>query len=150
MQQHANLHNRMIPACCVAVIAALYVVGFVSQTELRHVVQTLPLWVGAILGYLGVRMARWVALPLFLIWLILMSLIWMYLLGWANVIHGHFSPVEIAMTLIVGISSLAGIVGCVPGIQSAGLLAGSGVFLLSASSQVAMLYVSFLPKFAYR
>jgi hypothetical protein len=150
MQQHANLHNRMIPACCVAVIAALYVVGFVSQTELRHVVQTLPLWVGAILGYLGVRMARWVALPLFLIWLILMSLIWLYLLGWSNVIHGHFSPVEIAMTLIVGISSLAGIVGCVPGIQSAGLLAGSGVFLLSASSQVAMLYVSFLPKLAHR
>jgi hypothetical protein len=150
MQQHANLHNRMIPACCVAVIAALYVVGFVSQTELRHVVQTLPLWVGAILGYLGVRMARWVALPLFLIWLILMSLIWLYLLGWANVIHGHFSPVEIAMTLIVGISSLAGIVGRVPGIQSAGLLAGSGVFLLSTSSQVAMLNVSFLPKFAHR
>jgi len=58
MQQHANLHYRMIPACRVAVIAALYVVGFVSQTELRHVVQTLPLWVGAILGYLGVRMAR--------------------------------------------------------------------------------------------
>ena len=135
MQQHANLHYRMIPTCCVAVIAALYVVGFVSQTELRHVVQTL---------------ARWVALPLFLIWLILMSLIWLYLLGWSNVIHGHFSPVEIAMTLIVGISSLAGIVGCVPGIQSAGLLAGSGVFLLSASSQVAMLYVSFLPKLAHR
>jgi hypothetical protein len=150
MQPHANLRDRMIPVCCVAVIAALYVVGFVSQTELRHVVQTLPLWVGAILGYLGVRMARWVALPLFLIWLILMSLIWLYLLGWSNVIHGHFSPVEIAMTLIVGISSLAGIVGCVPGIQSAGLLAGSGVFLLSASSQVAMLYVSFLPKLAHR
>jgi hypothetical protein len=150
MQQHANLHYRMIPTCCVAVIAALYVVGFVSQTELRHVGQTLPLWVGAILGYLGVRMARWVALPLFLIWLILMSLIWLYLLGWSNVIHGHFSPVEIAMTLIVGISSLAGIAGCVPGIHSAGLLAGSGVFLLSASSQVAMLYVSFLPKFAHR
>jgi hypothetical protein len=150
MQQHANLHNRMIPACCVAVIAALYVVGFVSQTELRHVGQTLPLWVGAILGYLGVRMARWVALPLFLIWLILVSLIWLYLLGWASVIRGHFSPVEIAMTLIVGISSLAGIAGCVPGIQSAGLLAGSGVFLLSASSQVAMLYVSFLPKLAHR
>jgi hypothetical protein len=150
MQQHANLHNRMIPACCVAVIAALYVVGFVSQTELRHVGQTLPLWVGAILGYLGVRMARWVALPLFLIWLILVSLIWLYLLGWASVIRGHFSPVEIAMTLIVGISSLAGIVGCVPGIQSAGLLAGRGVFLLSATSQVAMLYVSFLPKFAHR
>jgi hypothetical protein len=150
MQQHANLRDRVIPVCCVAVIAALYVVGFVSRTELRHVVQTLPLWVGAILGYLGARITRWVALPLFLLWLILMSLIWLYLLGWSNVIHGHFSPVEIAMTLIVGISSLVGIVGCVTRIPNAGSLTGSGVFLLSAGFQVAMLYVSFLPKFAHR
>jgi hypothetical protein len=57
MQQHANLRDRMIPVCCVTVIATLYVVGFVSRTELRHVVQTLPLWVGAMLGYLGARMA---------------------------------------------------------------------------------------------
>jgi hypothetical protein len=140
----------MIPVCCVAVIAALYVVGFVSRTELRHGVQTLPLWVGVMLGYLGARMARRVALPLFLIWLILMSLIWLYLLGWANVLRGHFSPIEIAMTVIVGISSLAGIVGCVLGIHSASILTGSGVFLLSAGFQVAMLYVSFLPEFAHR
>jgi hypothetical protein len=150
MHLHANLRERMIPVCCAAVIAALYVVGFVSQTELRHVVQTLPLWVGAILGYLGERMARWVALPLFLFWLILMSLIWLYLLGWANVIHGHFSPIEIVMTLVVGISSLLGIVNCVPGITSSGLITGGAVFLLSAAFQVAMLHVSFLPEFAHR
>ncbi|HEY1472200.1 MAG TPA: hypothetical protein VGF61_24390 [Candidatus Acidoferrum sp.] len=150
MQEHANWRERLIPVCCVAVIAALYVVGFVSRTELRHVVQTLPLWAGAILGYVGARVARWFALALFVFWLVLMSLIWLYLLGWANVIHGHFSPIEIAMTLIVGISSLAGIVGCAAGIQSADVLAGSGVFLLSAGFQVAMLYVSFLPGIAHR
>jgi len=150
MQQHANSRDRMIAVCCVAVIAALYVVGFVSRTELRHVVQTLPLWVGAILGYLGARMARWVALPLFLIWLILMSLIWLYLLGWAHVIHGNFSPIEIAMTLTVGMSSLVGIVGCMAGIQSTGLLAGGVVFLLLAGFQVAMSYVRFRPEFAHR
>jgi len=43
-----------------------------------------------------------------------------------------------------------GIVGRAPGIQSAGLRAGSGAFLLSAGFQVAMLNVSFLPKFAHR
>jgi hypothetical protein len=143
MLQHANLRDRVILVCCVAVIATLYVVGFVSRTELRHVVQTLPLWVGAILGYLGARMARWVALPLFVFWLVLMSLIWLYLLGWANVIHGHFSRIEIAMTLIVGVSSLVGIVGCMAGIRSAGLLTGGVVFLLAASFQAAMLYVVF-------
>ena len=150
MQQHANFRDRMTAVCCVAVIAALYVVGFVSRTELRHVVQTLPLWIGAILGYLGVPIARWVALPLFLLWLILMSLIWLYLLGWAHVIHGHFSPVEIAMTLVVGISSLLGIVGCGPRIQGTGLLTRGVVFLLSAVFQVVVMYASFLPEFAHR
>ena len=150
MQKHANLRDRMIPVCCVAMIAALYVVGLVSGTELRHFVQTVPLWLGAILGFLGARVARWVALPLFLFWLFLMILIWLYLMGWAELIHGHFSPTEIAMTLVVGISSLLGIIGSVQGMLGTGLLTGGAVFLLSAVFQVAMFYVSFLPRFAHR
>jgi hypothetical protein len=42
-----------------------------------------------------------------------MVLIWLFLLGWAHVISGHFSPVEIAMTLIVGVASAIGFVICV-------------------------------------
>jgi hypothetical protein len=34
--------------------------------------------------------------------LILMTLIWLYLLGWSRVLSGHFSPAEIALTLIIG------------------------------------------------
>ncbi len=143
VQQRPPFRNRIIPLCCVTVIAALYIVGLVSNTELRHVVQTLPLWLGAILGYFGVRMARWVVLPVFLIWFALMSLVWLYLLGWAHVIHGHFSATEIAMTLIVGISSVFGIASSVRGIRSTSLVTGSAVFLLSAGFQLAMLYVSF-------
>jgi hypothetical protein len=150
MPQQTSVRNQTILLCCVTMIAALYVIGLASGTGLRHVVQTLPLWLGAILGYLGARMAGWVALPLFLIWLALMILIWLYLLGWAQVIQGNFAPTEIAMTLLVGVSSILGMARCMPGIQSTSRLIGAVVFLLSGGFQVAMLDVSFLPKLASR
>jgi len=39
-----------------------------------------------------------------------MVFIWLFLLGWAHIVSGHFSPVEIAMTIIIGIASVSGIV----------------------------------------
>ena len=35
--------------------------------------------------------------------------IWLFLLGWARIVTGHFSPVEIAMTLVIGVACLFGI-----------------------------------------
>jgi hypothetical protein len=49
------------------------------------------------------------ALPFFLFWFLLMAVIWLYLLGIAHLISGHFSPIEIAMTIVVGVASLTGI-----------------------------------------
>jgi hypothetical protein len=37
-----------------------------------------------------------------------MGLIWLFLLGWAHVVSGTFSPIEVAMTLVVGLSSILG------------------------------------------
>jgi hypothetical protein len=37
-----------------------------------------------------------------------MALIWLYLLGLSNLISGHFAPVEIAMTIIVGAAAIVG------------------------------------------
>jgi hypothetical protein len=101
-----------IGACCLAILVALYVVGAVSHGSLRHEVQTLPLWVPIILGFNRREMARWCALPCLIFWLGIMVLIWLFLLGWAHVISGHFSPVEIAMTLIVGVASVVGLALC--------------------------------------
>jgi hypothetical protein len=44
----------------------------------------------------------------FLFWLVLMVLIWMYLLGMADVLSGHFSPFAIGMTIVVGMRSRVG------------------------------------------
>src|SRR5256714_7565281 len=92
-----------IAVCCLVIIVALVVgVGLAAGLVLRHVVQTLPLWIGVLAGARRSRAVGWIGLPMFLFWLVLMSLIWLYLLGIARVISGHFSPIEIAMTILVG------------------------------------------------
>ena len=76
-------------------LLALYVVGIVSNGIVRHVVQTLPLWFPILLGLRQREIAKWASLSCFIIWLVLMSLIWLFLLGVANVISGHFTPIEV-------------------------------------------------------
>src|ERR1700747_71674 len=100
----------VVAVCCLAIIAALVLgVGLASHLVLRHVVQTLPLWAGVAAGFRRLRTTGWIALPSFVFWLCIMVLIWLYLLGIAKIVSGHFSTMEITMTLIVGAASLVGI-----------------------------------------
>src|SRR5271168_4370274 len=100
----------VLALCCLVVILSLVVgVGLAGNLVLRHIVQTLPLWLGVMLGFRRANSTGWFALPLFLFWLALMTVIWLYLLGIAHMISGHFSTVEIAMTIFVGAASLLGI-----------------------------------------
>ncbi len=142
--------SRLLVFCCVAVIAALLVVGAVSHGVLRHVVQTSPLWVAIVLGARRSPWSKWAALPCFVFWLVLMTAIWLFLLGWARIVTGTFSPTEIAMTVIVGLASLVGIVrGFTMSSGVLGLRAAVIVVLVGAL-QVAALRVSLLPAIAHR
>jgi hypothetical protein len=134
--------------CSLAILAALYIVGAVSHGSLRHEVQTLPLWVSIVAGFNRREFARWCALPCFLFWFSCMVLIWLFLLGWAHVISGHFSPVEIAMTLVVGIASAVGIVLGMRHAQWS--LRGIALVVLFAVLQVAAFRVSLLPAIAHQ
>src|SRR5215472_13207036 len=100
---------KSVAYCSLTVLAALYIVGAVSNGSLRHEVQTLPLWVPIVLGFRQQAAAKWTALPCFIIWLTLMMFIWLFLLGWARILSGHFSPTEIVLTLIIGAASAAGL-----------------------------------------
>ena len=100
---------KWIASCSLAVLVALYVVGAVSHGSLRHEVQTLPLWFPIVLGFRQRELAKWCALPCFIFWLAVMVFIWLFLLGWARIVTGHFSPVEIAMTLVIGFACLSGL-----------------------------------------
>src|ERR1700741_177949 len=100
-----------IAVCCLMIILALVGgVGLVSGLVLHHFMQTLPLWVGVVLGFRRSPAAGVIGLPLFLFWLLLMGFIWLQLLGIARFLTMHFSPLEIGMTIVVGIGSVVGIV----------------------------------------
>lgn len=143
-------HFRIVVVCCVLIITALLVVGAVSHGVLRHIVQTSPLWVAVFLATRNSAFTKWTALPCFLFWLLVMIAIWLFLLGWAHIVTGTFSPTEIAMTLIVGLASVVGI--GIAGRLRTEVRAWSGIlaFLLVAALQLLAFRLSLLPAIAHR
>src|SRR5215467_1103709 len=143
---------KAIAYCSLAILVALYVVGAVSVPpgSLRHEVQTLPLWFPIVLGFRNSELAKWAALPCFLFWLTIMIFIWLFLLGWARIVSGHFIPTEIAMTLVVGFASLAGLGACVRWHTAVRTPVVVTLFVLVAAMQLAAFYVSLFPYIARR
>jgi hypothetical protein len=140
-----KMQTRTIALCAVILIAALIVVGMVSNGELRHVVQTLPAWIVVALGMRNSGAVKWAAFPVFVIWLLIMILIWLFLLGYAKVITGHYSPIEIAMTIIVGVAALAGIVSCLRWRSGVGMLKAAIVLIVMTGLQVGAIALSTKP-----
>lgn len=150
-KQSSGLEPVALAICCLVVILSLVVgVGLASNLVLRHMVQTLPLWFGVALGFRRANPTCWFVLPLFLFWLVLMGVIWLYLLGIANVISGHFSTVEIAMTILVGAASLTGIVISARFKSSLSPGKASAAFVAMALLQLACFRISFMPAIAHR
>jgi hypothetical protein len=143
------MESRGLAFCALLLIASLYVVGVVSHGMLRHIVQTVPVWVAVVLGMRRSVWSKWAALPCFIVWLFLMSLIWLFLLGWARVISGTFSPIEIAMTLVVGACAVIGIVLALRMNTGVRPLGASAVFFGMLLLQILALRISFLPGIAH-
>jgi hypothetical protein len=140
--------SKAIGYCALMMLCALYIVGAVSNGVLRHVVQTLPLWFPIVLGLRRREIAKYASLPCFIIWLVLMTFIWLFLLGWANVISGHFTPVEVVLTLVIGAAAITGLLadfGWRTSLSWGKALATAAIF---AVLQVAALRISFLPSIA--
>ena len=83
-------------------------------------------------------------------WLAIMILIWLFLLGWARMVTGHFSPIEIAMTLVIGIACVAGIGLILRWRTAVRPLVAAGVFLLFGLLQFLAFRISLLPGIADR
>jgi hypothetical protein len=135
-------------ACAMAIFLSLLVVGVVSASVVRHLVQTLPLWIVVGLGLRDSAWTRWAAFPVFAFWLALMAVVWSFLLGWTRIISGTFSPTEIAMTGVVAAAAVVGLFAALRDGRSrdigrASVLA-AGVLLLQLGAFVA----SFRPAIA--
>lgn len=141
----------LVAGCSLAIIAALVLgVGISSHLVLRHIVQTLPLWVVVTLGLRRSRAAGWAGLPAFLFWLVLMAAIWLYLLGLSNMLSGQFTQLEIAMTVVVGIASGVGIVAFIRFKSDLSRWGMASIFIVLAAIQVLCFRLSFLPTIAHR
>jgi len=145
-------HGKTVAAGTLAVLLALYVVGAVSVPpgSLRHEVQTLPLWVPIVAGFQRKDVAKWAALPCLVIWLTVMVFIWLFLLGWARIVTGHFPPIEIAMTIVAGIGSAAGLVAATRWRTATRPATAAAIVVAFAALQAAALRLSLIPYIARR
>ena len=141
---------KVIAYCSLAVLVALYIVGAVSHGSLRHEVQTLPLWFPIVTGFQQREIAKSAALPCLIFWLVIMIFIWLFLLGWARVVTGHFSPTEIAMTLTIGGACLIGLAASVRWRTTVRPLTALGVAALFGALQVLAMRLSLIPYIATR
>lgn len=134
--------------CLAGVLVCLLLVGILSETFLRHVVQVTPIVLVLLIMWQRHPITPYCALPIFTIWTLLMVLIWMYLLGIATFFSGSFSPAEIVLTVLIGGCSAMGIATCLGSSSSSPIghrIAGSAIFTVV---QIAAMWISFMPAFA--
>jgi hypothetical protein len=108
------------------------------------------LWLPVVLGFQQRPIAKWMALPLFVFWLAIMTLIWLYLLGVANIVSGHFFPTEIAMTIVVGAACVVGLARTARWRTPVRSVAAALVVLAFAAVQIAAFRISLIPYIARR
>ena len=146
----ATSGSRVVAMWLAVVAGALIVVGFVSHTIVRHLVQIAPLVVAVGLLLRGSSAGVSAAAPLFAIWLLIMGAIWLFLLGLARILMGTFTPIEVTLTIIIGVASMAGLATT----WRRGTAASWGVRVVTvltfAAMQFGALLLSVQPYFARR
>jgi hypothetical protein len=143
---------KLVASGCMAVLIALYVVGAVSVPpgSLRHEVQTLPLWFPIVAGFQRRESAKWAALACLMFWLTVMIFIWFFLLSWARIITGNFSPTEVVMTLVVGAGAIVGLLAGVRWRTTVRPLMAFSIVCLFGAFQFLAFRISLIPYIARR
>src|SRR6185436_9738601 len=100
--------RRLVVVCLTGLALALMLVGVVSGTVLRPIVQIVPIVV--VLAVLR-RRPEWgayAAIPIFVFWTFIVILIWLFLLGQSRIANGHYTPIEVISTFLMAACSIAG------------------------------------------
>jgi hypothetical protein len=149
METTERSNTFYIVSALAGVIVALLAVGVVSHLVVRHIIQVTPAALAAIFVAKARRAGRYAALPIFVIWLLIMVAIWLFLLGLARFVSGHFTASEIALTMLIGIFSFSGIVAVLrrPGAHPVPAIL---YFVAFTALQFVGLWTSFQPAFARR
>lgn len=137
--------ERIITAALASVLVSLLLVGMVSGTFFQHVVQVVPVAVAIVMVVRRVDAAPYAAMPIFVFWLGIMILIWLFLLGIANITTGHFTPTEIALTIVIGAASAVGIATALRPGSTASLAKRAAWFVGFAVFQIAAMWLGLRP-----
>jgi hypothetical protein len=141
---------RIVGGCLVGLALALLLVGVVSGTVLRHLVQIVPIMV--CLGVLA-RRPHWgayAAIPVFACWTLIVVLIWLFLLGLSRVANGHYTPIEVISTFVMAVCSTVGVVKSIQLGRSLRAMGRLSMLLLFAVIQFVAMWISFLRPIANR
>src|SRR5260370_11371443 len=140
----------LIAVCRIGLLLSLLLVGVVSSTLLRHVVQVIPPVVAFAAVAWRAAWGKYAALPLFIIWFVLMLLIWLYLLNIAQVLSGRFTPAEIVCTVTIGICCVCGGFVSFRMRRLASRASGILIFIAFAAFQIVAIWLSLRPSILHR
>ncbi|HSF25488.1 MAG TPA: hypothetical protein VLE20_14780 [Blastocatellia bacterium] len=102
-------HERISATALLTVLVALLLVGLVSGTLISHALQVLPILLASVVVVLRPDWSKFAVIPILAFWLFIMLLIWLYLLGIARVVTGHFTPAEVSLTVVIGLACVVGL-----------------------------------------
>ena len=142
--------EKVSTGAMLTVLVALLLVGLVSGTILRHAVQVLPVLLAAVVVVMQPAWSRFAAMPVFAFWLFIMLLIWLHLLGLANVITGTFAPAEVVLTVVIGLACVAGLATSARRTTRSAGWSGVAAFLMFGALQVGAMWLSLQPVLANR
>ena len=142
---NARRNHLVLAYSAMSVIVSLYIVGIESHGIIRHIVQTAPLWIGVWLGWKDSQLTKWALLPCLVLWLVLMVNIWFLLLGLPHFLSGDFTPIEIVLTVIIGIACIIGITRGISERTSVPASRAAAVTAAVLIIQLLCLRISFLP-----
>ena len=102
--------ERVMRFCLLGISVSLLMVGLVSGTFIRHIIQIAPMLLLAAVIRRNNDYNLAAGLSFLAFWLFIMVSIWLFLFGIARIVTGHYSLAEIILTIIMASFSVFGVV----------------------------------------
>lgn len=151
IKQVSPKRDERIVATYLAIVATLLlIVGIVSGTFLRHAVQIAPVVAACGLVLRSPVVGAFFAIGVSAFWMGIMTLIWLYLLGWADVATGNYTHTEVILTFAIFAFAGGIFPNCVNIGQPLSMLRRVLTILLGIGLQFAVMVLSFQAPFTDR
>ncbi len=142
--------EKFVLACLAAVSLLLLVVGIVSGTLIRHMVQIVPVLAAAGIVLRRPSIGASISIPVLVFWISMMVLIWLFLLGWSDIAYGTYSRAEVILTFAIASCATLGLSPSFRLGQPVAAWRRTYLSVLAAAVQSGFMILSFQAPFASR